>query len=255
MSYLQRTTTYGPFTEVVKHHSSMFGRNGVRKKKSTPSTEEVEAANRRHTVDWLFKKMVNNFVPVKDSYVTLTLKPEYRKDPDKAHEIWTKKFIPAMRKAYRKEGIELRYIFAVGGYPDAIHFHLVINSYNGKSMNELLSETWPYGYTKSNVPLDRGYDWEALAEYMVSNSYDTYRDPENPFKQIYSCSRNLKAPEIKRKVIRAGEWRKMPRVSKKQEAAGLRIMRDSLVTGTDIYGFGYQRYVLENWKWRAVKKC
>lgn len=60
------------------------------------------------------------------------MRPEFRKDPKKAHEIWTKKFIPAMRRAYRKEGVELKYVFVQGGYPDAIHFHMVVNSYNGK---------------------------------------------------------------------------------------------------------------------------
>lgn len=248
MSYVLRTTKYGPFIEVVKHHTSMYDRHGSRRKKSVPSTEEVVEANRRHTVDKLFKKMVNNFIPVKDSYVTLTLRPEYRKDPKKAHYVFTKKFIPAMRKAYRKEGIELKYMFVAGGYPDAMHFHVVINSFNGKSMNELLTETWPYGWVQANKPLNRDYDWEGLAEYMVANSYDTYQDPNNPFKQIYSCSRNLENPKIERKVIKAGEWRKMPKISKKQEAAGYRMVSDSMVVGTDIYGFAYQKYLL-------VRKC
>ena len=253
MSYVQKTTTYGPFIEIVKHHTSMYGRHGARKKKSVPTTEEVEQNNRRHTVDKLYKKLVNNFTPLKDSYVTLTLRPEFRKDPKKAHEIWTKQFIPAMRRAYRKEGVELKYVFVQGGYPDAIHFHMVVNSYNGKNLTELLAELWKYGNSPDAKGLYADYDWAGLADYMVANSYDTFRDPDNPFRQIFSCSRNLENPKVERKIIKAGEWRKTPKVPPKMTAAGYDMVPDSLVIGTDIYGFAFQKFILV--KKRHAKKC
>lgn len=253
MSYVQKTTTYGPFIEIVKHHTSMYGRHEARKKRSVPTSEEVEQNNRRHTVDKLYKKLVNNFEPVKDSYVTLTLKPEFRKDPETVHQLFTRKFIPAMRKAYRKEGIEFKYVFVAGGYPDAMHFHVVINSYAGKSMNEILTRFWPYGSIKSVEPLYPDYDWAGLADYMVANSYDTFRDPDNPFRQIFSCSRNLENPKVERKIIKAGEWRKTPKVPPKMTAAGYDMVPDSLVIGTDIYGFAFQKFILV--KKRHAKKC
>lgn len=97
------------------------------------------------------------------------------------------------------------------------------------------------------------YDWAGLADYMVANSYDTFRDPDNPFRQIFSCSRNLENPKVERKIIKAGEWRKTPKVPPKMTAAGYDMVPDSLVIGTDIYGFAFQKFILV--KKRHAKKC
>ncbi len=244
--YIRKTTSYGPFTEIKKYHTPMYGNHGTRRKREKPSSEAVKEYNRKMVIDRLYKKMVCNFVPVKDYFLTLTLDAKYRSDPEKAHELFCKKFIPAMRKAYKREGLEFKYIFSVGGFPAGIHFHVVINSFGGKSINELMMELWPYGSVKSMEPLYKDYDWWNLAAYMVKNSFESYKKPGNPFRQIYTPSRNLKKPEERVEIIKAGKWRQKPDLSEKQKAAGLRIVPDSVVVGTDIWGFDYQRYVIEN---------
>ncbi|MBQ0100692.1 MAG: hypothetical protein KBS39_04220 [Lachnospiraceae bacterium] len=72
----------------------------------------------------------------------------------------------------------------------------------------------------------------------------TFRENGNPYKKRYSCSRNLKKPEVTVEVVKANEWRKKPSMPKQLEAAGYMIEEDSIVRDVDIFGFPFLRYEL-----------
>ena len=80
-----------------------------------------------------------------------------------------------------------------------------------------------------------------LAAYLIKETQKSFRKKDNPNKLAYSCSRNLKKPVVKTKVIKANTWKKEP-----VPPAGYMIRRGDIVTGINVLGYPY-RYI----RWSA----
>lgn len=240
--YVQRTTRYGNRIEIMKYHTSRYGVKGEKRQPKRKTTAEaVRKNNLRRMRKWLFMLLVENFT-AGDHHIVLTYSDEQMPDPEQAKRNLAK-FFRQMRRTYRKRGAELRWICTTEiSKKGRIHHHVVMNDCEG--LSKMLTEFWSYG-GKHTTPLYKGGDYQGLADYLVKETKETFDDPDSCFRKRYSCSRNLRKPEVKTEIIKASDWRKWPRLSKKQMAAGYRIDEDSIVTGTDIFGYAYQKYVIE----------
>lgn len=237
--YIRRITTYGNRKEVRKYHTFRFqGRGLKRAPREKETSEQAAKRNERQAIRKLKMLMINNF-ELGDWHVTLTYPQETRPDGEGARKV-LKRFFEKLRRYYRSKGKELRYIMVTEWESTNLHHHVALNDVAG--IGKLFRELWPGGAFFS--PLYENQNYDGLAEYFVKETKRSFRNPHSPFRQRYTCSRNLKKPEVERKVIHASEWRETPKVSPKEEALGYVIDPDSIVTGFDNAGFPYQEYTM-----------
>lgn len=234
MSYLIHIVDLPYKREVEKVHSSRHGQKGIRHApKSKPTKEDMKKINERNRIKKLRRKIELNF-DFGDYHTVLTYRKEDRPDPQEAKKR-LKEFLKAMRKAYQAQGQPLKYIIVTEYENTAIHHHLILNDI-GKTP-AMVRKLWNHGNAFFTVVRERG-DVEDLAAYLVKETQKSFRNPDNPSKLSYSCSRNLKPVIVKTKVVSAGTWRKEPVAPE-----GYWIAKDSIVTGySKITGYPYQYY-------------
>lgn len=202
--------------------------------------EEMRKANERQAARKLARKINANFKPG-DWHMVLTYKRGNRPDAETAQKNITK-FIKRLRREYRKCGYELKYIHATEYLKTAIHHHFIINEIsNGeKTAISIARELWKDHGHIMLVPLYEDGEYRRLADYLIKETEQTFRQEETPFRQRYSCSRNLIIPKPEpkiRKVKKGWEMDPKPR-------PGYYIDQDSLYNGFDKLGYPYQRYVM-----------
>lgn len=238
--YLKKTWKYGNRIEVRKYHTSRYGVKGERRAPKEKTTElSVEKANARAAEKRLNRLLVGNFDEC-DNFITLTYRKEDRPDVEGSRKI-LKKFLNGMRKEYKKAGEELKYIFVTEWNGKSIHHHIVMNDIPGFS--KILSRNWTYG-GKNITPLYANHDYSELAAYLIKETSETFRDKGNPYRQRYSCSRNLKKPEETVEVIKSESWRELPKVPDKLRDQGYVLDMNSIYTDIDVFGYPYQEYTM-----------
>ena len=207
-------------------------------RKKTP--EEMREANLRQAARKLARKINANFRPG-DWHITLTYKRENRPEPKEAQKV-VAKLLDNLRREFKARGFTLKYVLVTEYKQKAIHHHMVINQVNdGKATTiGIVRKNWKDRGHIQAVPLYEDGEYQTLAEYLVKETEKTFRDPEAPFKQRYSCSRNLitPKPECRNRTAKKG-WKLDPK-----PRAGYYIIRESLYNGFDRLGYPYQRYVM-----------
>ena len=236
MPYVEKKIITPHRVIVKKYHTSRYGQKGVlyrHKWKPTPE-EMLEAADRRRE-EKLALKIEQNF-DTGDWHLVLTYRKEERPDPDTAVS-QVKKCLRVMRREYKKLGKELKYVWVAEHLKTSIHHHIIINECG--QTGKLVREHWPHG-TPMFTPIWENGEVAGLAKYIRKESKRTSKDPDTPVKKSYSCSRNLKEPEEKTRIIRASHWRDIPRPPK-----GYEIQKGSLREGINpMTGYPYQTYVM-----------
>lgn len=236
MPYIKKTC-YLPYRiEVEQTHSSRYGVKGVQyAPRANPTPEEVRENNARHRVKKLYWIIATNF-DFGDYHTVLTYRRDGRPTPQAAREI-VKRFLRQIRKEYRRQGGELKYIITTEYAKSAIHHHLIINEIGQTA--KIVRRLWQQGGVHF-TPIYENGEVEDLAAYLIKETQNSFRDPENPSKLSYSCSRNLKRPKVKTEIVKAGNWMELPVAPK-----GYCIKKDSIVSGiSKITGYPYQRYTL-----------
>lgn len=213
-----------------------IGREPVQKK--TP--EEIKEANVRQAARKLARKINANFKPG-DWHMVLTYKRGDRPDVETAQKD-IKKFIRDMRKEMVKAGYELKYVQVTEYLNKSIHHHVIVNEINDGSRTtvSLARELWKdHGHIRL-VPLYEEGEYKGLADYFIKETEKTFRKTDSPFKQRYSCSRNLIIPKPEPRLMEVKNgWKKEPK-----PRPGYYIDQDSLYNGVDKLGYPYQRYVM-----------
>lgn len=236
MPYIKKTC-YLPYRiEVEKTHSSRYGVPGIRyAPKEKPTTEEMMAINERNRIKKLYWSIATNF-DFGDYHCVLTYRKEERPEPETARMI-VKKFLRRLRKEFKSQGAELKYIITTEYKRASIHHHIIINEI-GKTA-KIVRQTWKHGGTHF-TPIYENGEVEDLAAYLIKETQNSFRDAENPSKLSYSCSRNLKRPKIKTEIVKAGNWMELPMAPR-----GYCIKKDSIVSGVSrVTGYPYQYYTM-----------
>lgn len=173
---------------------------GKRKRKenlSRPAQQNLNEKNARR----YFNQLLNGNFTEGDLHVTFTFSNKYLPESVKEMEKEVDNFISRLRYAYKKSGIDCKYLLVTEyafdqderRWTKRPHFHLVVNS--GLDRDEL-ENIWSKGRGKKKekiglVNADRlkfdidGTGFEALANYLM-------KDPKG--RKRWKGSRNLKKP-------------------------------------------------------------
>lgn len=234
MPYIQKTVRAGKTIEVFKYYSYRCKAKGaVRSGNYGKTPENVAKINQRNAENRLRWKINTNFQEG-DYYVTLTYKRENRKAPLEAKKELSL-FLRQLRKKYKTAGKELKYIAVTEYENKAIHHHLIMNNaIDGKEIARL----WRYGRPCIKY-LDSTGDYGQLASYLIKETSKTFKTPKSATGVRYSCSRNLKEPEIEERIIQHESWREIPRPKK-----GYYILGEPEIGVHETSGYGFMHYIM-----------
>lgn len=161
--------------------------NSKRSPKRYITAEKVQQNNDRMAVKKLTRLMNANFSS-EGYHFTLT----YENEPDlKEAKKELDRFIKRMGYQMKKEGKEFKWIVATESKGHRIHHHFISNA-----SKELAEAKWKAGLVFAQ-PLNNNPNRNKLANYIIKESQNTFREEETPFRTRYSHSRNLKVPEVK----------------------------------------------------------
>jgi hypothetical protein len=232
LPYLMEVAISGKVKEVTKKYSARYGKKGIpRSGNCNPSPDDVKAQNEKNAIKKLRRKLNANF-GFNDMHLVLTYRPKNRPDPEHAKIIFAK-FLRELRKLYRNNGQELKYICVTEYKNKAIHHHLIINSFDMR----LITPLWPYGKARPTY-LDETGQYGRLAEYFVKETKKTYSEETAVFRKRWNSSRNLKEPDVKTVVVNRNSWTKAPKATK-----GYFLEKDSVYSGvSSVTGYPFQFY-------------
>lgn len=209
--YMIETVKTGKVVEIRKTMCQNQKRKTGRNPKSYPSVERVEKSNARLAERKLRRKINTNF-QTGDIFVTLT----YGGDKPEAEEAKRDldNFIRRLRRAYKREGKELKYIAVTEYKANKIHHHLVLNDIDSK----IIANCWEKG-RPHEVRLDDSGDYGKLAAYLIKETKRSFEDgdEEEEGKIVKSGRRwrqssNLKPyDKLTRRRVSARKWREEPK--------------------------------------------
>lgn len=238
------------FPESVETEYTYIGRYGAkgekREKKRKATPEQVKKQNQWNRIKRMRRLMKQNFSPG-DLWITLKY-PRGTRKPLAEVEKDLKKFRDKLRRQYKKDGAELKYIYRMEiGSRGGIHIHMLINRIRGNT-DLAVQKAWePYG--RANYETVTQGAFEALAEYILKADEDAKKQlslfPEEEQKKLlkYSCSRNLIRPVPEVKEYRNRTMRKVLE-NGPEPTPGFYIDPDTIVCGVNPYtGMSYLQYI------------
>lgn len=189
-------------------------RGKKRRKRENPTPEQVQKNNDRIAIRKLARLINANFGPG-DLHVVLT-DASGMSEREALKE--RQNFLRRMRREYRKAGSDMKAIWATEMDPRS-HHHLVMS---GIDIN-VIARQWPHGRVKV-LPLDNARDYTKLAEYLIKETNDAFRDPSRATKQRYGRTRNLEDPVIVRQAVRECDFN----INKIKPVKGYHLDPDSI---------------------------
>lgn len=233
----------------IEHYIRFAGKYGAKgekrakKKKATP--EQVKRQNQINRENRLRRTIQANFYP-NDVWVCLKYKKGTRLTIEQLKNDLCKKFIPALRKEYKKRCEQLKFIYRIEiGKHGGSHVHILINRIWGVDM--LVQKCWGHCCNFTNIREEGGY--RKLAAYIVKPlpedgqmSFMSAEDLSGYSKYTYNSSRNLVRPEPERKEYNRRTVKKLITEGIKA-AQGYNIDKNSIRVGVNEYtGYSYIYY-------------
>ncbi len=239
MSFWKRTVIAGKCKEVKKYYSRMHKPKEKRIKRAKPTREAQEKINIRKQTEQLRWALNCNFQEG-DMFVTFSYKKEERPDTYEDLVKQKDKLIKDLRKEYKKQERELKYIYVLEtGNKGARHIHMVLESIEPK----VIKKCWNRGRINIRL-LDGTGQYGKLAAYLVKEK--GRKKKEKYGGKTYSPSRNLKKPIIKKELVWERDFFRTDAKSQKgyyidkrhdEENGGVR-------KGYTATGYPYMEYIL-----------
>lgn len=176
----------GQYAEV--EYYPCIHRPRARREKFQPTTAAQEVINQRHAERRLRRLIHANFTG-DDFSVCLEYSNLYRPDDVRAVKRDVKNFLRRLRRRYEKNGVELKYIYAVEEAQNK-HIHIILNSNPAGGdldrQRRELEMMWGFGYANVDRLQLTEYGVADLAAYIQKQHFEYRR---------YTCSKNLIKPE------------------------------------------------------------
>lgn len=235
--YIQNVWSIKGEREVENIFSGRYGKRTPPSGRRAPTPEEQERINEQQCIRKLRRKIHANF-DKDDLFETLTYGRDRRPDPKgAAHEL--RLLLNRLRGIWKRAGTDLRYIVVTEYKSKSIHHHLIVNDLPDGTGAKKIAQSWSRNGHANTKYLYEDGQYERLAEYLIKETSRTFRDPDNPSKLRYSCSRNLVTPVAKTRVLKRDDWPEEPKTPK-----GYYLEKDSLVNGVNKMGYRFQFYRL-----------
>lgn len=252
MPYIEKMQKSGNVIFVNKYHTLRYNdpdksRIERRKKKYKRTSETQQAINDRNSAQRFIEYGCENFTPGEAEFIRLSyFKGEKPEDIEKAHQIFTKKFL----KKLKRNNKELMYMGVTEeGTRGGLHHHLLVENFDLNKIRKL----WPHG----EVKIMRTYTGELsqLISYLTKGELDYMLEENERAKQhkgvkriLKTKSTNLRKPEKPmKKIIKSGSFREHP-TSRKINGVMYDVKKGSEFTGVTENGYLYQKYIL-------VRRC
>lgn len=203
MAYKERLVIFADHIEVKRYYAPNQSAKTRAAKKSTAkkAVAEVNKANAVEKLSWL---IAENFSPG-DWHFSPTFAPGNMPADEQAAKMIFQKFLTVVRRLYKKHDVECKYIWTTGvSSRGRIHLHLILNHVQGIEMHDL-QRAWRYGQLRLNNLLYADGWYKDLAAYLIDQ--DRTPQAERKGQRKYSCSKNLKMPEIRKRIIKRKFWR------------------------------------------------
>lgn len=246
MPYVERITRAGKTIEIERYFTSRYRKKGIRRGGRVKPTEEQQLKINTRQAERKLRITINANFGYGDYHVVLDyIRSKDR--PDRTREEMRRDiniFLRELRKEYRKQGRELKYIHAMEiGDKGARHHHLVINQIDTK----ILQACWYKAYEGHNrvkvFPLDDTGNYADLANYLIKYT-DKHRSGENALQgKRWNPSRNLIRPQPEYRIITDRDYFR----SEARTLKGYYVDKGSVCKGVhapDYYGYGYFCYRL-----------
>lgn len=228
--------------------SGNYGAKGEKRlprHKATP--EEIKRQNRLNKSKKVRRLVLANFTKG-DYWTTLTYEAGTAKTIDGVKSDLSC-FIRHIRKAYKRQGIPLKYIYRLEiGSRGGLHVHILMNRIN--DLDTLITGEWTHGHVNIEMLNDGAEDAEKLADYITKpptaqqmKLLKSIGDSEDARKLIqYSGSRNLTRPAPIRNTVKRKTMRSVYN-SDICPTEGFYIHKDSIVRGINTFtGYSYLHY-------------
>lgn len=218
MPYIKQTVYAGKTVEIHKYYSARYGlpTKPNRNPHTQPSTEQMQEINRKHAVTKL-RHLLNSNFEFGDIHAVFTYRKEDRPSDIQTAKKRYSKLMRELKKAYKKAGVEHKYIAVTEYENTAVHHHIVLKNIDVT----LLRSCWEWGKVLISV-LDETGQYGGLAEYLIKETDKTSKRPDGMYKKRWNASQNLTKPVIKREVVNAKSFREDPKPLK-----GYRLWKDS----------------------------
>lgn len=163
----------------------------VRAQKSKASSEARKRMNQKYSYQKLELSIAANFKPG-DLWVTLTYDDAHLPETRKAAIAEMRKYIVLLRRAWRRSGKELRYIYCTEDKhgEGRLHHHIIVNG--GLSEAETIRSLWTGGADCDLQRIDAWGGYEALAKYMTKEAREPGGTPVGA--RTWTPSQNLVKP-------------------------------------------------------------
>ncbi len=234
--YLRKIFKHGNVIEDVKYKNGRYGTNTKNGPPTGITPPEQKAWQKKNDERKVWRLIDDNFGPG-DLWSTLTYPARTRPTSENVRADM-RLFLKRLRRLYKKEGRELKYIYSVGrGKRGAVHIHIIINKFDLEKVRDLWAEVVNKGeYVRTDFqPLDKSGDYGKLASYVIKNSEEDFSSDDPVFKKRYCTSKNLKQQKPKARVIRAKEWKKEP-----PQRPGYYIDKERSYEGINAFGYPVQ---------------
>lgn len=199
------------------------------------STGETKAERNKHNAYNRKRYLIYNNFDIGDMWVTLTWKADMLPEsPEAAHKVLTKCMAAIHRKLKRQNIPFVWYAKTEAGERTRVHHHLLIK--NNFEVASVIYDVWKkYGKVRDFSEI---YNFKngKLVKYFL----DGGEHKELGFEK-YSHSRNLKEPQVEKRIYPAKSFREVPKAPK--GSVGERYIIQNLYNfcyGTD--GIVYQEY-------------
>lgn len=244
MPYVERVTKAGKTIEVDRFYTSRYNKPGIKRGNKVKATPEAQKkVNTRKAERVLRLILAENYqdgdLHIDFGYIRKKGEPnrtkeEMRRDADV--------FLRELRKAYKKEGRELKYIHVMEiGEKGARHHHLVINYIDTRLVQAAWKKAYPANSKIHFHPLDTNGDYSRLAAYLIKYTDKTVGTDEGLQGKRWNCSKNLRRPEPQYRIIKdRNQFSTEPKPIK-----GYYIDKDSIEVGVhspEFCGYGYLSY-------------
>ena len=237
--YIKETCRAGRTIEIRYYYTYRYNKEkGIRKKKEKPTKEAQERINYLHCQQTLTRIMNASFWR-DDYYITMDYRKEQRPKDKEAMRRDAETFIKALRRAYQKAGIQLKYVYvAERGKRGALHHHMVIS---GGLDLKILKDLWKKGWITIKPLSDTG-QYRRLAEYFVKWSHEAMKnDGERIHGKHWNGSKNLIHPVPVKQIVKSRKGFQ----ARARELKGYYVDKDSIQQGVHaVTGYPFFYYTL-----------
>lgn len=240
MAYQEKVVNIGNVIEVMKYINGRVGTKEQREKaaatRTTPEEQLKWQSKEAERKVWRILRNPKNF-QAGDLWVTLTYPAGSRPESEQVRGD-TQKFLKKIRREYKKQGKECKYVYSVGrGKKGAVHLHFVLK----KIDTEIIARTWEKIVNNGEwvhvhaEHMDKSGNYQKLAAYIIKNGEETFFSADPIIKKRFSYSRNIEIKKVKAKTIRARAWKKDA-----PEKKGYYIDKNLSYSGINRYGYPVQ---------------